>query len=141
MAAIRRRRLRHATLAAVAALLTASAATGCDAVGRTVDCVQSADAIADGVTELQQAVETASEDPARLDAALDAIERDLGEIGEHTGNAGNAEKAQHTDVDRAAGHLEEAVGNVRAAVRKGDTTPDLTPVTAAAGELTKACTP
>ncbi|WP_053913946.1 hypothetical protein [Streptomyces sp. TP-A0875] len=134
MAAIRRRP-RRTTLAAVAALLAAGLTAGCDAVGRAVDCVQTADALADGVTELQQAVETASEDPDRLDTALGAIERDLGEIGDDTEHAGN------TDVGRAVGDLEAAVGTVRAAVEKGDTAPDLTPVTAAAGELTKVCTP
>jgi hypothetical protein len=33
------------------------------------------------------------------------------------------------------------VSNVRTAVRNGDETPDVSPVTDAAGELTKVCTP
>jgi hypothetical protein len=33
------------------------------------------------------------------------------------------------------------VENVRTAIKNGDNTPDISPVTDAAGELTKVCTP
>ncbi|NJP50684.1 hypothetical protein HCJ93_11535 [Streptomyces sp. SBST2-5] len=132
MAASLRRRTAAvaATLAAVA--LTAGLTTGCDAVDKALDCVQTADAIADSVTELQQAVENASDDPTQLEESLDSIDKNLGEIGDKTDNA---------DVDKAVKDLGKAVDNVRTAIEDGDNTPDISPVTDAAGELTKVCTP
>ena len=131
----RRRSTRTTTAAAAAALalavLTTGFATGCDAVGKALDCVQTADAIADSVTDLQQAVENAADDPTQTDKSLDAIDRDLGKIGDKTDNA---------DVNKAVDDLKKAVGNVREAVDNGDRTPDISPVTDAAGELTKVCT-
>lgn len=119
-----------ATAAAVA--LTVTALTGCDAVGKALDCVQTADSIADSVTDLQQAVRNAADDPTKTDDALRAIENNLEKIGDKTDN---------TDVNKAVDDLDKAVGNVRTALKNGDDTPDLTPVTDAAGELTKVCTP
>ncbi|MFJ3287753.1 hypothetical protein ACIPMW_21055 [Streptomyces sp. NPDC086669] len=134
MATSRRRRSRIATVAAaVAALaLTAGLTTGCDAVGKAMDCVRTADAIADSVTELQQAVENASNDPTQLEESLTSIDKNLGEIGDQTDDA---------DVNKAVDDLQKAVTNVRDAVKNGDETPDISPVTDAAGELTKVCTP
>ncbi|MFF9211121.1 MULTISPECIES: hypothetical protein [unclassified Streptomyces] len=133
MAASRGRRITTTVAGAIAAVaLTAGLTTGCDAVGKALDCVQTADSIADSVTDLQQAVENAANDPTQTDQALAAIDRNLDKIGDKTGN---------TDVNKAVDDLRKAVGNVRTAVRNGDRTPDLTPVTDAAGELTKVCTP
>lgn len=131
MAVSRRRRfaVTAATVAAVA--LTAGVTTGCDAVDKALDCVQTADTIADSVTRLQQAVENASDDPGRLDESLAAIDKDLAKIGDKTDDA---------DVNKAVESLGDAVENVRKAVKDGDTTPDVSPVTDAAGELTKVCT-
>ncbi|MER5378274.1 hypothetical protein [Streptomyces sp. NPDC002553] len=129
----RRRRRIAATAAAVAAFgLTAAFTTGCDAVNKALDCVQTADAIADSVTELQQAVQNASDDPTRLEESLDSIDKNLTKIGDTTDDA---------DVDKAVDDLTTAVRNVRTSVKNGDATPDLSPVTDAAGELTKVCTP
>ncbi|MEU1294904.1 hypothetical protein ABZ439_20995 [Streptomyces sp. NPDC005840] len=125
------RRRRFAVIAAAAVALTAGVTTGCDAVDKALDCVQTADAIADSVTRLQQAVENASDDPGRLDETLTSIDKDLASIGDKTANA---------DVNKAVESLGDAVDNVRAAVRDGDTTPDVGPLTDAAGELTKVCT-
>ncbi|MFF8971553.1 hypothetical protein [Streptomyces sp. NPDC014995] len=133
MAESRRRRRRTVIAAAVAAVaLTAGVTTGCDAVNKALDCVQTADAIADSVTQLQQAVESASNDPTQLDESLDSIEKNLNDIGDKTDNA---------DVNKATQDLREAVVNVRTAIKNGDETPDISPVTDAAGELTKVCTP
>ena len=134
MAARRHRRLRHtatavATVATIA--LTAGLTTGCDAVDKALDCVRTADAIADSVTELQQAVEN-PDDPPQWEESLDSIDKNLGEIGDQTDNA---------DVNTAVDDLGKAVDNVRTSVKNGDETPDLSPVTDAAGELTKVCTP
>lgn len=130
MAARRHRRI--ALLATAAALIVAPAAVGCSAVDKALDCVQTADSIADSVTDLQQAVENASNDPGQADEALASIDRNLDKIGDKTDNA---------DVSKAVDDLNTAVGNVRTAIKNGDETPDVTPVTDAAGELTKVCTP
>ncbi|WP_329299911.1 hypothetical protein OG410_16850 [Streptomyces sp. NBC_00659] len=132
MAARHRNRRRTATIAVVAALVVLPAVVGCDAVSKALDCVQTADSIADSVTDLQQAVENAANDPTQTDASLNAIENNLDKIGDKTDNA---------DVNKAVEELNKAVANVRTAVKNGDTTPDISPVTAAAGELTKVCTP
>ncbi|NEB13801.1 hypothetical protein G3I32_34030 [Streptomyces coelicoflavus] len=134
MAASRHRRLRRtatavATVATIA--LTAGLTTGCDAVDKALDCVRTADAIADSVTELQQAVEN-TDDPTQWEESLDSIDKNLGKIGDQTDNA---------DVNKAVDDLGKAVDNVRTSVENGDGTPDLSPVTDAAGELTKVCTP
>jgi predicted nucleic acid-binding Zn-ribbon protein len=130
--AARRHRRRTAAFAVAAVLVAVPAAVGCDAVNKALDCVQTADAIADSVTDLQQAVENASNDPTQTDESLDAIEKNLDKIGDKTDDA---------DVNKAVDDLREAVSNVRTAVRNGDETPDVSPVTDAAGELTKVCTP
>ncbi|MFE2421471.1 hypothetical protein [Streptomyces hokutonensis] len=128
----RRSRSRIALAATVAVIgLTAGLATGCDAVDKAIDCVQTADTIADSVTGLQQAVENAANDPTQTDQSLNSIEKDLDKIGDKTDNA---------DVNKAVDDLNKAVDNVRTAVRNGDNTPDISPVTDAAGELTKVCT-
>ncbi|MEU3949108.1 hypothetical protein [Streptomyces sp. NPDC029526] len=132
MAASRRRRTAAvaATLAAVA--LTAGLTTGCAAVDKALDCVRTADAIADSVTEMQQAVDNASNDVTQLEESLTSIDKNLDELADTTDNA---------DVGKAVDDLDRAVGNVRTSIENGDKTPDLSPVTDAAGELTKVCTP
>ncbi|WP_317443588.1 hypothetical protein [Streptomyces collinus] len=131
--AVSRRRGRLTAVAAVVATaaLTMGLTTGCDAVNKALDCVQTADSIADGVTDLQQAVENAADDPTQADASLDSIEKNLRKIGDKTDDA---------DVNKAVDHLDQAVENVRTAIKNGDHTPDVSPVTDAAGELTKVCT-
>jgi flagellin-like hook-associated protein FlgL len=132
-AASRRSRSRRIAIAATVAVigLTAGLTTGCDAVNKAIDCVQTADTIADSVTGLQQAVENAANDPTQTDKSLNSIEKDLDKIGDKTDNA---------DVNKAVDNLDKAVDNVRTAVKNGDNTPDIGPVTDAAGELTKVCT-
>lgn len=131
MAARYRRRTTIAAFATVAVLAAAGASAGCDTVNKAVDCVQTADAIADSVTALQQAVESAADDPTRTGASLDAIDKNLDKIGD---------KTDDVDINKAVDGLRAAVTNVREAVKNGDKTPDVTPVTDAAGELTKVCT-
>ncbi|OAH15156.1 hypothetical protein [Streptomyces jeddahensis] len=130
MASSRRRISTAIALAGLA--LAVPLAAGCSAVDKALDCVQTADAIADSVTELKQAVDTAANDPTQAAEALDSIDQNLDEIGDKTDNA---------DVNKAVDDLGKAVDNVRQAIKNGDETPDITPVTDAAGELTKVCTP
>jgi len=130
MAARHRRRI--AAFAVVAALVAAPAVVGCDAVDKALDCFQTAETIADSVTDLQQAVENTANDPTQTDESLASIEKNLDKIGDKTDNA---------DVNKAVDDLTKAVDNVRTAVKNGDETPDISPVTDAAGELTKVCKP
>ncbi|MGB8939434.1 hypothetical protein OG302_26055 [Streptomyces sp. NBC_01283] len=130
--AARHRRIATAITSVLIAVPAGIGLVGCDAVNKALDCVQTADAIADSVTDLQQAVEKAGDDPTQADKALDDIDKNIDEIGDKTDDA---------DVNKAVDHLDKAVGNVRTSIDNGDTTPDLSPIVDAAGELTKVCTP
>ncbi|MGW1228834.1 hypothetical protein [Streptomyces sp. NPDC001478] len=127
-----RRRHHRTALALTAALLAATTAAGCGALDKTLDCVRTADAIATSVDNLQQAVANASSDPTQASESLDAIEKELENLGDTTDNA---------DLGKAVDDLGAGIGNVRAAIDKGDDTPDITPVTDAAAEIGKVCTP
>jgi len=131
MAARHHRRIATTTLVAAAVLAAMGASAGCDSAHKAIDCIHTADAIADSVTSLQQAVENAANDPAQTEKSLDAVEKNLDKIGD---------KTDATDVNKAVGDLRKAVTHVRDAVRNGDHTPDVGPVTDAAGKLTKVCT-
>ncbi|MFE2061580.1 hypothetical protein ACFXDH_04135 [Streptomyces sp. NPDC059467] len=134
MAADRRRGRRSTAIAAAAATTALAAAllTGCDSMNKALDCVHTADTIADSVTDLQQAVEKASNDPAQIDAAITSIGNNLDKIHSKTDNA---------DLDKATQDMREALTKVQTAVQNGDRTPDISGVTDAAGELTKVCKP
>ncbi|WP_328538523.1 hypothetical protein [Streptomyces sp. NBC_00344] len=125
------RRRTAALLAATVTAVTLAGAVGCDAVNKAVDCVQTADTVAGNVNNLQQAVSNIGNDPGQVDQALDNIAKNLGKLGDKTGD---------TDVSKAVDDLNTAVDNVRKSVDSGDRTPDISPVRDAAGELTKVCT-
>ncbi|MEU1278207.1 hypothetical protein [Streptomyces sp. NPDC005805] len=124
------RRRTAVTIAAVALLVPA--AVGCSALDTALDCVRTADAIATSVDNLQKAASSATEDPTQAKEALDAIDRELDNLGDTTDNA---------DLSKAVDDLGTGVDNVRKSIEAGDATPDLTPVTDAAAEITKVCTP
>ncbi|MEU3932844.1 hypothetical protein AB0E85_12525 [Streptomyces sp. NPDC029044] len=132
MAASRRRRTAAVAATLAAVVLTAGLTTGCAAVDKALDCVQTAEAVADSVTELQQAVDNASNDPTQIDESIQSIGDNLDKIGDKTDNA---------DLDKATEDMRKALFEVQGAVENGDETPDISPVTDAAGELTKVCTP
>ncbi|MEU9057547.1 hypothetical protein AB0D13_01310 [Streptomyces sp. NPDC048430] len=124
---------RHRTaLVVTTTLLTLTAAVGCGAVDKALDCVRTADAIATSVDNLQQAISNASNDPTQASEALDQIDKELKDLGDTTDNA---------DLDKAVDDLQAGVTNVRDSIEKGDATPDITPVTDAATEIGKVCTP
>jgi hypothetical protein len=125
-------RRRTSIAVAVACVTLVALMAGCAAVDKAFDCLHTADSIAESVTDLQQAVENAADHPTQAGDALDAIGDKLGKIGD---------KTDDTDVNKAVDDLGDAVRNVRDAIKNGDDAPDLTPVTDAAGELTKVCTP
>ncbi|WP_327118149.1 hypothetical protein OG206_20520 [Streptomyces sp. NBC_01341] len=126
------RRHHRTALAVTATLLTLTAAAGCGAVDKALDCVRTADAIATSVNSLQQAISNASNDPTQASEALDQIDKDLKDLGDTTDNA---------DLSKAVDDLQAGVTNVRDSLDKGDATPDITPVTDAAAEIGKVCTP
>ncbi|GAA3484290.1 hypothetical protein ACWD4L_00710 [Streptomyces sp. NPDC002596] len=124
-------RHRRITVALTLTALTLTAAAGCGAVDKALDCVRTADAIATSVDNLQQAVSNASNDPTQASEALDEIDKELGNLGDKTDNA---------DLSKAVDDLQAGVKNVRDAIDKGDATPDITPVTDAAKEIGNVCT-
>ncbi|MFE7358835.1 hypothetical protein ACFU8Q_38570 [Streptomyces sp. NPDC057543] len=132
MAKADRHRRTTVALTLTALTLTLTATAGCGAVDKALDCVRTADAIATSVDNLQQAVSNASDDPTQASEALDDIEKELGNLGDKTDNA---------DLGKAVDHLQAGVGNVRDSIDKGDATPDITPVTDAAKEIGKVCSP
>lgn len=124
------RRRTAATIAAV--LLTLTGAAGCGALDKALDCVQTADAIATSVSKLEQAISSAADDPTQAEEALNDIDTELDKLKDKTDNA---------DLSKAVEDLDTGVGTVREAIESGDATPDLTPVTDAATEIGKVCTP
>ncbi|MFJ8692935.1 hypothetical protein [Streptomyces roseolilacinus] len=124
---------RHRTTALVSgvALAAALTLTGCGALDKARDCVQAADAIATSVDRLSQAVSNAG-DPTQIEESLNAIDKELAALKDKTGNA---------DLSKAVDDLANGVEQVRTSVKNGDTTPDLKPVTDAATEVGKVCTP
>ncbi|MGW8602440.1 hypothetical protein ACWGLB_26275 [Streptomyces sp. NPDC055893] len=123
----RRLALAVATTAALTTVLS-----GCGALDKAMDCVKTADAIATSVSNLQQAVSNASNDATQIEESLNSISTELGNLKNTTDNA---------DLSKAVDDLTKGVDTVRAAVKNGDTTPDITPVTDAATEIGKVCTP
>ncbi|MFD6991873.1 hypothetical protein [Streptomyces sp. NPDC059943] len=124
------RRRTAVTIAAV--LLTLTGAAGCGALDKALDCVQTADAIATSVGKLEQAISTAADDPTQAEEALNDIDTELDKLKDKTDNA---------DLSKAVEDLDTGVGTVREAIENGDATPDLSPVTDAATEIGKVCTP
>ncbi|MBK3584367.1 hypothetical protein ACFV2I_32180 [Streptomyces microflavus] len=126
------RRHQRLALATAAAVLTLTTAVGCAGLDKALDCVRTADAIATSVGNLQQAVSSASEDITQASEALDDIDRELKKLDDTTDNA---------DLSKAVDDLQAGVTSVRESIEKGDATPDITPVTNAATEIGKVCTP
>ncbi|MET8061803.1 hypothetical protein [Streptomyces microflavus] len=126
------RRHQRLALATAAAVLTLTTAVGCAGLDKALDCVRTADAIATSVGNLQQAVSSASEDITQASEALDDIDRELKKLDDTTDNA---------DLSKAVDDLQAGVTSVRESIESGDATPDITPVTNAATEIGKVCTP
>ncbi|TXS55355.1 hypothetical protein [Streptomyces sp. t39] len=123
---------RRIALSIATAALLVPATVGCAALDKAIECVETADAIATSVGNLQDAVATGTSDLSQARESLDAIERELGNLGDKTDNA---------DLTKAVDDLRTGVTNVRTAIENGDATPDVSPVTDAATEIGKVCTP
>ncbi|MFI0983578.1 hypothetical protein ACH4SP_42030 [Streptomyces sp. NPDC021093] len=125
--------VRRRTALAIAATALALATTvGCGALDKVMDCANTATTIAASVDKLTQAIGSAADNPLQSKQALDDIDRELKSLGDKTDNA---------DLSKAVKDLTAGVSNVRKAIDSGDTSPDLKPVTDAAGEIGKVCTP
>ncbi|WP_435969860.1 hypothetical protein [Streptomyces sp. Qhu_M48] len=122
---------RLALAVATAAALT-TVLSGCGALDKAMDCVKTADAIATSVTKLQDAVSNASNDVTQIEESLNSISTELGNLKDTTDNA---------DLAKAVDDLTKGVETVRTSVKNGDATPDIQPVTDAAAEIGKVCTP
>ncbi|MDX2293980.1 MULTISPECIES: hypothetical protein [Streptomyces] len=120
------------TLAVATAAVVTTMLTGCGALDKAMDCVKTADAIATSVGKLQDAVSNASNDVTQIEESLNSISTELGNLKNSTDNA---------DLSKAVDDLTKGVESVRDAVKNGDATPDITPITSAATELGKVCTP
>ncbi|MEU0986671.1 hypothetical protein [Streptomyces sp. NPDC005953] len=118
------------TLAATALIIPIT--VGCSAIDKALDCVETAEAIATSVDKLTEAASNATENPAQARQALDDIDKELDSLSDKTDNA---------DLTKAVDDLNAGVDNVRKAIEGGDATPDLKPVTDAASEIGKVCSP
>ncbi|WP_424213616.1 hypothetical protein ACN20G_16880 [Streptomyces sp. BI20] len=116
---------------ALATALTLPALASCSALSTAIDCANTAVTITQGVADLQQAVGNAGNSPQDAKTALDQIDANLKKIGDQTDNA---------DLGKAVDSLKQAVANAHTAVDNG-TTPDVKPISDAAAELSKVCTP
>ncbi|GHH32251.1 hypothetical protein [Streptomyces candidus] len=123
---------RRTALALAVTALTATALAGCGALDKAMDCGRTATTIAASVNRLQTAASDAANDPLASQQALNDIDRELKTLDDTTDNA---------DLSKAVKDLGAGVDNVRKAIDSGDPNPDLTPVTDAAGEIGKVCTP
>ncbi|MEU1671316.1 hypothetical protein ABZ752_04690 [Streptomyces roseifaciens] len=122
---------RKAALAlAAAALVAVPLAAGCSTAQKAVDCARLGIEISNDVDDLQRSVTDTATDTDNAGKILDNLEKDTKKLKDKTSNV---------DVGKALDHLQKAVGNVRDALRD-DKTPDLAPLTDAAGELSKMCT-
>ncbi|MFE7135443.1 hypothetical protein ACFVIM_31745 [Streptomyces sp. NPDC057638] len=125
------RRRTALTLASVALVIPVMA--GCEALDTALDCVETAESIASSVDELSRAASNAVENPTEAREALNAIDKELDKLGDKTDNA---------DLSKAVDKLKSAMEGVGTSLEKnGDLTIDLKPVTDAAKEIGKVCTP
>ncbi|CAM5531597.1 hypothetical protein [Streptomyces abikoensis] len=117
-------------LVAATVALALPLATGCATAQKAVDCARLGIEISNDVDDLQRSVTDTATDTDNAGKILDNLERDTRKL---------KDKSSNVDVGKALDHLQKAIGNVRDALRD-DKTPDLTPLTDAAGELSKVCT-
>ncbi|MEU5401980.1 hypothetical protein ABZ348_22100 [Streptomyces sp. NPDC005963] len=118
------------TLATTALIIPIT--VGCSAIDKALDCVETAEAIATSVDKLTEAASNATENPTQARQALDDIDKELNSLSDKTDNA---------DLTKAVDDLNAGVDSVRKAIEGGDATPDLKPVTDAASEIGKVCSP
>ncbi|MFD8818370.1 hypothetical protein ACFV23_44500, partial [Streptomyces sp. NPDC059627] len=129
MTARRHHRVTAVATAAAAVALTATLAAGCQ-FDDQLDCVSSADTIADSVTAIHRAGADAIEDPTRTQKSIDTIEKNLDKINDKTDD-----KTDDNKVGDAVDDLNKAVADYNKAILDGDTDPDSSKIDAAADRL------
>ncbi|WP_406010208.1 hypothetical protein OG440_31965 [Streptomyces sp. NBC_00637] len=136
MAVYRRRGRRTAVIATAAAAvaLTAGLLTGCE-FGDSVDCLSTADDIADSITAIDKAGADAIEDPTRTEDSVDTIEKKLDKIDDKSDDGSSGA----SKVDKAVDHLQQAVEDYNQDVLDGNR-PDSAEIDKAAAELRDVCT-
>ena len=135
MAQRTRRRHRRPAATALAALTVAALAipalTACGAVQKAMDCANTASAVADSVGKLQDAVGNAVDRPDDARKALDDIDTKLDKV---------SDSASDPELSKAVDRMNTGIKDVRKDLDAAKA-PDITPITDAAGDMTKICTP
>ncbi|MGW7205221.1 hypothetical protein [Streptomyces sp. NPDC054837] len=133
MAANRRRGRRTAAIATTVAAvtLTAGLLTGCENTDDALDCLTSADTIAESLKAIHEAGWEAAKDPSKTDDSIDTIEKNLDKINDDTDDG---------KVDKAVDDLNKAIEDYNQSILDGDTDPDSSRIDAAADELKDVCT-
>ncbi|MEU4615541.1 hypothetical protein [Streptomyces umbrinus] len=126
---VRRRRVFIVISAALISAPAMLGLVGCDP-DDAVDCVRAADALAESVGILGEAVKDAALYPENADQSIERVRENLDDL---------RDKHDGKDVLEAVDDMEEALDNVQEAVDNDDRTPDLSPVMSATGQITKAC--
>lgn len=123
--------------ALTAVALTAVLATGCDPkdVDSSLDCVSSADTIADSVKAIHEAGWDAVKDPSKTDESIATIDKNVDRINKLQDDSGDSK------VDQAVKDLDKAIEDYNRSVLDGDTTPDSGRIDAAADRLKDLCAP
>ncbi|MEU8567970.1 hypothetical protein AB0C51_06330 [Streptomyces pathocidini] len=127
----RLRRHYTAIAAATAVVLAVPVLSACGAVDTALDCARTASAISSSVADLQQAASDAADNPLEAQQALDRIDKNLDKLGDQTDNG---------DLGKAVDDMGKGVDSARNAIEQGKS-PDITPITDAAAEVTKTCSP
>lgn len=126
------RRPATTALAALAAITIAvPLLSSCGAVNKAMDCANTATAIMDSVDKLQKAVGSALDSPQEAKEALDAIDKSLDKV---------SKSADDPELSKAIDKMNTGVDNARKDINDAKT-PDLKPISDAAGEITNVCTP
>lgn len=105
---LRRGRATAVITGAAIALATGLTTPGCDAAHRTMDCVRTANSIADSISDLQQATRDAALDPSKADTYFAPVNKNLKAIGHQTDNVdvNKAVQAGRQEGGQLAEHAE-----------------------------------
>ncbi|UQA95206.1 hypothetical protein [Streptomyces halobius] len=118
-----------ATLAAAA--LAIPLLSACGAVNKAMDCANTASTIVDSVDKLQKAVGSAIDDPQAAKEALDTIDKNLDKV---------SKSSDDPELSKAIDKMNDGVKDARKDLDAAKA-PDLAPISDAAGDITKVCTP
>ncbi|MEU9131802.1 hypothetical protein AB0D08_27435 [Kitasatospora sp. NPDC048540] len=122
---------RPAALAVAAlVLILPLSAVSCSAAQKAIDCGNTAVTITNDIANVSSAFNNADNDPTAAGQAMQQLKTDIDKLGRNSSD---------TDVSKALTDLQTQVQNVQQAMDRKQA-PDLQPLGAAAGNLSKACT-